>query len=99
MRSCSLSLPAQRDRSFLAGLRQVAFDFLLDEQGELTIASVGEAHPVGLPQQALAARNVRTIGGVVAGLVGKLRLNIDELDAIEVGLVPHDVVHHLGRDH
>ena len=61
----------QRDRPLVLGLVEVALDFLLDEQRELAIAGGGEQHAVGLPQQPLLARDVGSVGGVVAALVGK----------------------------
>ena len=51
--------------------------------------------PSHLAQQPALAGQVRSVGGVVAGLVGELGLDVDELDAVQVGLLAHDVVHHL----
>ena len=94
--ACSSSLPASGMlRSSLARL-EVAADLLLGEMGELEIAARGEMHAVIGAKPAYQARHVGTHRGVAAGLIGEPAPRIDELGAVDEGLLAIDVVQLLG---
>src|SRR5262249_19655419 len=85
----------QWNRALGLGGRQVALELLLDEMRKLAVAGGGEENAVRVAQQSLLAGNIRAVGRVIATLVGKLRLYVDEFDAVEIGLAADDIVHHL----
>src|SRR5262249_53096419 len=75
----------ERNCTLVLGQIEIALDLLLHEQRQLAIAGGSEQRAVRLAQQPLLAADIGSVGRVVATLVGELRLNVDELDAVEVG--------------
>ncbi len=89
-------IAGKRDVPLDLGKVQIAAELLLHEMGKLEIAPHGEVHAVIGSEPLDLSCHVRTVGAEPAGLVGKAVPRIDELGAVDEGLLAVHLVHRLG---